>query len=150
MIYNFSNLALGRLSVGIDATATAFAFADGYETWFPTDNFLVALWPRTAYATTDLAAVAGQLEFVHVAARSGVNCTGLTRAQENTAAINHNTAGQQYWALNVLPASFMNNLALGCFTCPDNSVRGRIVPRLVGTHPETGAPLYAFSFEPIS
>lgn len=143
MIYKFSNCAFGRLSAGINAAATEFTFAGGAEVLFPTDNFLVAVWNYSDYARLDLAKLAAKVEWMHVAVRTGANCTGITRAQEHSAAIDHNTVGKQYWALGVLPESLLNNLSLLSFVCPDDSVPVRLVPRLVDGS-------YVPSFEPFS
>lgn len=143
MIYTFSNGALGQLAAGITSGATSFALTSGDQTLFPAANFLVVVWNRTDYATLDLALKASAAEFMHVATRSGVNCSGITRAQEGTSAIAHNTSGKSYWAMGVLPASLLNNLALLSFTCPDDSAALRLVPRLVDG-------VYVPSFEPVS
>jgi hypothetical protein len=90
----FSNFAYGTLASGISDVATTANLTTGHGARFPASGFNVVIWDTT-YASPTAAYHDGAAEIVRVTSRTDDALT-ITRAQEGTAAIAHNTAGRTY------------------------------------------------------
>lgn len=88
----FKNFALGTLSAGIASGATSLAMTAGQGTRFPAVPFNAMLWNSTDFTSPDQDTA---VEIVRVTAISTDTFT-ITRAQEGTADVNHNTGGKTY------------------------------------------------------
>ena len=85
--------AYGKLSVGITSAATTMIALTGVGTLFPSSfPYTVTIYNCTDYAASHQDP---SRERVRVTNRSGDTFT-ITRGQEGTSAVNHNTAGKEY------------------------------------------------------
>lgn len=93
------NFAFGTLASGITSGATSLDVGSGEGARFPAVPFNAVIWNRTDYISPGHAYHAGAGEIVRVTAIATDTLT-ITRAQESTAAVNHNTGGKTYeiWA----------------------------------------------------
>lgn len=86
------NFAKATLKTGISASATSITVTTGGGSNFPAVPFNAVVWNSTDYSDPS---DDPDVEVVRVTARSGDVLT-VTRAQESTAAVAHNTAGVTY------------------------------------------------------
>jgi hypothetical protein len=90
-----TNFGYGTLASGINGAVTSATLTTGHGARFPASNFNVVIWNATDYTNAAAAYYAGEAEIVRVTSRSSDTLT-ITRAQEGTAAVTHNTAAKTY------------------------------------------------------
>lgn len=101
------NFAKGTLSTGYDDNDTSFVLLTGDGDKFPDAPFNAVVYNATDYTDPSDAYHAGEAEIVRVTAKSTDTLT-VTRAQENTAAINLNVGGKTYSMIAGLTARTIN------------------------------------------
>jgi hypothetical protein len=92
---NVKNFAFGTLDIGITSGATSLTLTAGHAARFPAAPFNATLYNATDYTDAASAYHAGAAEIVRVTAVAGDVLT-ITRAQESTTAVAHNTGGKTY------------------------------------------------------
>lgn len=102
-----TNFAVGKLSQGYDNAATSIVTQTGVGVKFPaTFSYNVEWWNCTDYASPHLDP---SVEIVRVTNRVGETFT-ITRAQEGTSAVNHNTAGKEYCLVQSLTKKTIDDI----------------------------------------
>jgi hypothetical protein len=101
---NAKNFAKSTLASGITSGATSLTVATGDGTKFPSVSFNAVIWNKTDYADP---ADDPNVEIVRVTAISTDTFT-VTRGQESTTGVAHNTAGKTYGIIAGLTAKVLN------------------------------------------
>lgn len=102
LLYQFPSLRQGTLvAAGMNSSQTTVPLATGVGTTFrttATGKYIIAVWDGS-YASALAAYQAGKLEFMLANSHDEVSDTiaDVSRAQEGTSAINHNTGGITYY-----------------------------------------------------
>ena len=102
----FLNFAIGTLNAGITSGATSLTMSSGQGARFPAVSFNAVIWNTTDYTAPDQDP---NVEIVRVTAISTDTFT-ITRGQEGTTAVAHNTGGKTYALLAGLTALTVNKL----------------------------------------
>lgn len=95
------NFAKGTVDGTIESTDTAITVLTGHGDRFPAAPFNAVIWNATDYPDPADDPVK---EIVRVTARTGDILTAVDRAQEGTAAVDHNEAGKTYFIIAGLTA----------------------------------------------
>lgn len=101
---NAKNFAKSTLASGISNSATSLTVATGEGSKFPTASFNATIWNKTDYFNP---ADDPNVEIVRVTAVATDTFT-VTRGQESTSAVAHNTAGKVYGIIAGLTAKVIN------------------------------------------
>lgn len=101
---NAKNFAKSTLASGITSGATSLSVAAGTGSRFPTVPFNATIWEKSTYGDPS---DDPNVEIVRVTSISSDTFT-ITRAQESTSAVAHNTAGKTYGILAGLTAKTIN------------------------------------------
>lgn len=104
-----TNFAKATLTAGIDASATTFSVASGKGALFPNTTlgaFNVVIWNSTDYPDPS---DDPNKEILRVTARSSDTFT-VSRAQEGTTAMTHNTVGKEYRIILTITAKTIEDL----------------------------------------
>jgi len=104
----FKNFAKSTLASGITSGATSLSVASGHGTRFPTVPFNAVLWNKTDFADPS---DDSNHEIVRVTAISTDTFT-ITRGQEGTTGVAHNTGGKTYGIIVGLTAKSLAELQL--------------------------------------
>lgn len=100
----YKNFAKSSLASGINTDDLSLSVTTGHGTKFPAVPFNVVIWNKTDYADP---ADDPNVEIVRVTAVATDTFT-ITRAQESTAAVAHNTGGKTYGIIAPLTAKQVN------------------------------------------
>lgn len=100
----FKNFAKSTLASGITSGATSLSVASGQGARFPTVPFNAVIWEKTTYADP---ADDPNVEIVRVTAVA-TDALTVTRAQEGTSAVAHNTGGKTYGIIAPVTAKTLN------------------------------------------
>jgi|APSaa5957512576_1039674.scaffolds.fasta_scaffold16428_3 hypothetical protein len=106
------NFGKVQVSIGYDASATSIALSAGDGAKLPsTFNYNVVWWNFTDYADPADALHAGEAEIVRVTNRSTDTLT-ITRAQEGTSAVTHNTSAKTYKMALALTKKMIDDITI--------------------------------------
>ncbi len=101
------NFAKTTLAAGITSGATSCTVASGTGGRFPAAPFNATIWNQTDHTSPDDAFHAGAGEIVRVTSVATDTLT-ITRAQEGTSAVAHNTSGKTYGIIAGVTAKTMD------------------------------------------